>query len=95
MMGLEAGRRLEVGPSLVIGSREMRVVSEVISFYAGQSVVFAILLSPIALVIFEEGKKYALSLVDESEVTIEDLIQKDPSLREKLNRGLSPVNGDF
>jgi hypothetical protein len=73
----------------------MCVVSEVISFYTGHYVVFAILISPIALVVFEGSQKYALSLVDELEVTIEDLIIREPSLREKLSRDLSPVNGDF
>jgi len=95
MMGLGANRRLEVGPSLVVGNREMCVVSEVITFFASHHVVFAILISPIVLVVFEDNQKYALSLVDKSEVTIEDLIIKEPSLREKLTRDLSPVNGDF
>jgi len=95
MMGLGANRRLEVGPSSVVGNREMCVVSEVITFFASHHVVFAILISPIVLVVFEDSQKYALSLVDKSEVTIEDLIIKEPSLREKLTRDLAPVNGNL
>jgi hypothetical protein len=88
-MDLDAERRLDVGSPLMVGDRKMCVVSEIVSFQGDKGVVFAILISPVALIVFEGSQHYALSLVEGSEVTLEDLIVRDPSLRDKLSSDFS------
>ncbi|MDA4112005.1 MAG: hypothetical protein OK439_05660 [Thaumarchaeota archaeon] len=90
-MKFDMSRGLEVGDALVIGLRKFYVVSDVLSIKSLTGMVFGIMVSPVALVVFEGDQSYAFSLTEGKDVSIEDLIGKEPSLKEKLSRNLVSV----
>jgi len=85
-MDIEGKKELELGPSLKVGHRLIFVVSErlLINARKGQFI-FAMLVSPVFVVILEHDQSYAYSLLEGTEVDLEELYLKNPSLKEKLN----------
>jgi hypothetical protein len=86
----EARRNLELSTPLTVGDRILFVVSEILSFCNEKGTLLAIVASPAALIVFEESRLYARPLEDGSEVTLEELILREPSLREKLSSQTQP-----
>jgi uncharacterized spore protein YtfJ len=60
------------------------VVTETLSIWSHSGLIFGVLVSPVALIVFEEDQSYAISMTEEKNVSIESLIAREPSLREKL-----------
>jgi len=86
-MEIEGKKGLELSPSLEIGGRLIFVVSESLLINTSKGyLIFGMMVSPVFVVIIEHDQSYAYSLLEGTEVDLEELYLKNPSLKEKLNR---------
>jgi hypothetical protein len=88
-MKIDTERRLELASPMVAGNRTIIVVSELLSMRSQMNMIFAILVTPIALIILEGIQHYAISLTKESTMSIKELMLEEPMLQEKLSFLLS------
>ncbi len=85
-MELEEKKDFEIGPTLEIGDRLIFVLCERLLIKTRKDqLVFGMLISPIYIIIVEHDLRYAFSLLEGTEVDMEELFLKYPSLKEKLN----------
>ncbi|HXQ91668.1 MAG TPA: hypothetical protein VN739_01585 [Nitrososphaerales archaeon] len=84
-MDLQEKRDIEVGPPLAVGDRLIFVVWERLQISTWKNhFIFGMLISPIYIVIVEHDLNYAFSLLEGTEVDLEELYVKNPSLKEKF-----------
>jgi hypothetical protein len=85
MMELDAKEDLEVAPPVLVGKRQLFVVSETIMIKARKNnLVFGLLISPVYLIIAESDHHYAFSFADGSAIDLDELFLRNPILKEKI-----------
>ncbi len=72
-----------VGEVLKIGDRTLYPVIQVSTLNRNGKGFFGVWISPLAIVVVEPTQKYAISLTSEA-ITLDQLLEKVPSLKEKL-----------
>ena len=86
MLESDTRRSFELSSPLVVGDRQLYVISEklLIRTWMRKNPIFGLLISPIYVVVLEFDKYYAFSVSDGRGADIEDLLQTNPSIKEKL-----------
>jgi uncharacterized spore protein YtfJ len=74
-----------VGEAIKIGDRTIYPVNQVSTLNRNGTGFFGVWISPLAIVVVEPTQKYAISLTSET-ITLDKLLEKAPSLKEKLRR---------
>jgi uncharacterized spore protein YtfJ len=82
-MELETSRTTEASASFTVGERVFHVVTEVLTVRNTKGNIFAVSVSPIALLVLEPPDHYSISLTDQ-ELTAEELLIMVPALNEKI-----------
>ena len=80
MLGLEVETEMRAGASFEVGNRVFHVVSEVRTMKALGGKLRGIVITPVALLVEEEGEVYSTSLTGEKAV-VEDVLRLIPELR--------------
>ena len=80
---MEAKTEKLVGESFKIGNRTFYPVMDVFTLSVDGKSFFTVCISPLAMVVVEKKQKYAISLTEET-ITLTELIEKVPSLKEKV-----------
>jgi len=80
----EVRKQIEISPVVLIGRREMYVISERTIMKTFSDKIGGFLLDPIYLIFIESGTSYAYSILERAWVDPGEVFSKHPALNEKL-----------